>query len=95
MDEIMLEYSCGRFKVPTAAHNETNTINPLAGLSGQNMALTLDRLVALHGDTESQVKAWDTGVDHLATYGPLLDKDHAAVLARGRVTAEELWGAGS
>ena len=78
--------------VPTATHSGTNMGNPVAALAGQSTRLTEDQIVALYPDRTSYLEAWDAAVEELVSQELVLDDDLEAVSARGRNTADEVWG---
>ena len=78
--------------VPTAAHSGTNLGNPVAALAGQSIPLSGDQIAALYSDRVSYLTAWDAAAKELVVQELVLEDDVDAVVARGRVIADELWG---
>ena len=78
--------------VPTAAHSGTNMGNPVAALAGQSTPLSEEQIAALYPDRASFLSQWDAALDELVAEELVLTGDLAAVSARGRTIADELWG---
>jgi hypothetical protein len=76
---------------PTGVHSGTNSINPLAALSGESTPFSDDRLATLYPDADAYVAAWNAAVDQTRADGLVLDHDLDTLRSRGRAIAAERW----
>jgi hypothetical protein len=78
-------------EVPTARHSGTNSVSPLAALTGESVPFDTSEIHRRYASAADYLEKWDAAVDRAREQGLLLDADVDTVRRCGRDLADELW----